>query len=150
MRITRLVVPSIQFITMDKGIVELSILVFTKIFDPSAVCCCVQDKDQVNLLILWSEYEIAQNAKFLVALDYHFSILDLFCYIRSKLKPQRLDRVWICLFGFALGKPSVWEDVKFFTFHMWLIYREQNYIKFLPKYQLRLMACKLYSLVNCI
>ena len=46
-RTSRIEIPSIQLITNDRGLVEISIAMFVKVVDPLISCCSLQDKDQV-------------------------------------------------------------------------------------------------------
>lgn len=46
-RITSFQIPSLQLITADKGLVEVVAVVFSKIVDPMAALCGVQNKEQV-------------------------------------------------------------------------------------------------------
>lgn len=49
-RIISVEIPSFQIITNDRGLVEISLVVFYKIFDPIAAYCGVQNKDEVAFI----------------------------------------------------------------------------------------------------
>lgn len=59
-RVSSFQIPPLQIITADKGLVEVIAVVFSKIIDPMAVLCGVQNKEQVNL------FKIVKNNVFFI------------------------------------------------------------------------------------
>lgn len=73
-------IPSFQILTNDRGLVEISVVVFFKVFDPMAAYCGVQNRDQVIFLF----YFLKQFFNYRKFRQFNLFLIILYTNVYSK------------------------------------------------------------------